>query len=244
MSSWNYFIDGFRLIFKKGLRRYVVFPATINAVVFMAMFWYGGHEFHRLTMWFAHFLPSWLQWLAGVLWVLFVLVVLLIFVYTFSLVANLVAAPFNGFLAEKVEEHLRGHPAAAALSWRMIFTEAPRMLKRQLHFMGYYFSRIILVVILFFIPGLQVLAAPLWYLLSAWMMTVQYIDYPMDNHRIDFVTMRQMLATKRVLNVSFGALVLVASLIPLLNFIVIPAAVAGATQLWLHEYGSASSVPT
>lgn len=236
MSSWDYFISGFGLIFKKGLRRYVVIPAGINFLLFSAMFWYAGHHFHRLTLWLAHFLPGWLQWLASFLWILFALVLVLVFVHAFSLLANLVAAPFNGFLSEKVEAHLLGKSVESAMTWRAIFTEAPRMLKRQLHFIGYYLSRVLFILILWFIPGLQLLMAPLWYVLGAWMMTVQYIDYPMDNHRIEFSLMRRQLAQKKTLNLSFGALVLLASLIPLLNFIVIPAAVAGATHLWIKEY--------
>ncbi len=111
------------------------------------------------------------------------------------------------------------------------------MIMRQLHYIGYFLLCSIGVLVLFFIPGVNILVTPVWYILSAWMMTVQYIDYPMDNHRVNFKDMRRLLAQKRGVNLSFGALVMIASMIPIVNFIVIPAAVAGATKLWLHEYG-------
>ena len=42
---------------------------------------------------------GWLHWL---LWPLFVLTVLIVVFYAFSLVANVIAAPFNSLLAERV----------------------------------------------------------------------------------------------------------------------------------------------
>lgn len=236
MNAWNYFISGFELIFQRGLRRFVVIPLCINIIFYAGMIWFGVHEFSRLTAWVEGYLPSWLQWLGVFLWIIFALVILIVLVYTFSIIANIVAAPFNGFLSEKVEERLRGRPLENSLTWVQLLREAPRMIMRQLKYVGYFILCALGIVVIFFIPGLHLLAVVLWYVLCAWLMAMQYIDYPMDNHRISFRKMRSLMAQKRGLYFAFGALVLVASMIPLLNFIMIPAAVAGATQLWVSEY--------
>jgi CysZ protein len=67
------------------------------------------------------------------------------------------------------------------------------------------------------------------------MMTVQYMDYPMANHRLFFKEQRARLRKRPLLAWSFGGLVMLATLVPVVNFIVMPAAVAGATALWVRE---------
>jgi CysZ protein len=71
------------------------------------------------------------------------------------------------------------------------------------------------------------------------MMTVQYLDYPMANHRLFFSEQRARLRKRPLLAWSFGGLVMLATLVPVLNFFVMPAAVAGATVLWVREQGLA-----
>ena len=53
-------------------------------------------------------LGAWLDWLRYLLWPLFVLTAVLLVFYTFSLLTNLIAAPFNGLLAEAVEKLAAG----------------------------------------------------------------------------------------------------------------------------------------
>lgn len=45
--------------------------------------------------------PDWLQWLNYLLWPVVVLSILLVFGYFFSTIANWIAAPFSGLLAEQ-----------------------------------------------------------------------------------------------------------------------------------------------
>ncbi len=62
-------------------------------------------------------LPSWLSFLNYLLWPLFVVLVVLMVFFTFTMLANIIAAPFNGFLAEKVEVVVRGTDDFPAFSW-------------------------------------------------------------------------------------------------------------------------------
>ncbi|MDI5448887.1 hypothetical protein MJL27_26045, partial [Salmonella enterica subsp. enterica serovar Anatum] len=43
-------------------------------------------------------------------------------------------------------------------------------------------------------------------LFSAWMLAIQYCDYPFDNHKVPFKTMRTALRTQKVANMQFGAM--------------------------------------
>ena len=118
----GYVLTGLRWLPKAGLRGFVAMPLLINSVLFGGGIWLGASQLERLDRAVQGWLPEWLAWLHWLLWLLFVLTVLVVVFYTFSLVANLLAAPFNGLLAERVEKMVhpdgRVQPPPAESSWR------------------------------------------------------------------------------------------------------------------------------
>lgn len=233
-SGIPYLIDGFQLIFKPGLKRFVIIPFLINMLLFAGLFFVAQHFFHIFSFWVETFLPSWLMWLSGILWFTFFIGFFLVFIYTFVTLANLIAAPFNSFLAEKVEFYLTGN-LTVQKTWQENMKDVPRIIGRQLAILGYYIPRALVLLILFFIPLVQLIAAPLWFCFNAWFMTLQYLDYPTDGHKIPLANVHAWLWQHRLLSFSFGASVLFVTAIPILNFLVVPAAVAGATKMWVEE---------
>jgi CysZ protein len=231
----KYFFSGFDLIFRPGLRRFIVIPLLINICLFIGLFFLLRHYMAEFNTWFSHFLPHWLVWLNYLLWLLFMAGFLVVFIYTFVMLGNLVAAPFNSFLAEKVEFQLTGIKPNELTLWDNL-KDIPRILGRQLAILGYFLPRALVLLILFFIPVIQAVAAFIWFLFSAWNMTLTYTDYPTDNHRIPVTSVHDWLQQKRAMALGFGVSVLVTSMIPILNFFTIPAAVAGATRFWLEQY--------
>lgn len=240
----HYFLKGLQSLWKPGIRRYVIVPFFINLILFASMIALGIHWFSEFTAWINHLLPTWLHWLNWLLWLLFIFSVFIIMTYTFTLIANFIATPFNSVLSEKVEKLTGKEINSNKGDVSAVIKAIPRDLKRQLQFIGYYLLRALVCLILFFIPIVQIAAGVIWFLFNAWMMTVQYTDYPMDNHDISFLKMRRMLTQKRSVNLGFGCAVMACSLIPIVNFIVMPAAVIGATYLWVDQYGSSEIAPT
>ena len=94
------------------------------------------------------------------------------------------------------------------------------------------------LLVLFVIPVVNVAAPALWLLFGAWTLAVEYMDYPMGNHDLRFVEQRRRLRERRLLSLGFGGAVTVTTMIPVVNFFVMPAAVAGATALWVDHYSS------
>lgn len=229
-----YVLNGFNLIRQPGIKRYVIIPLVINILLFAGLFFLARHLFSETNHWLVAHLPSWLQWLGSILWIIFFIGFFLVVIYTFVTLANLVSAPFNSLLSEKVELYLTGKSLDNQNVWQMI-KDTPRIIGRQFAILGYYLPRAIVLLILFFIPVVQIIAAFLWFLFNAWFMTLQYIDYPTDNRRIPFQKVRDKMNQKRMLSLTFGIGVLVLSMIPIINFIIMPAAVAGATQLWIEK---------
>lgn len=230
----HYFIDGFTLIGKPGVRRFVIIPLLINIVLFIGLFFLLHYFVSEFNLWFAAHLPAWLQWLSTVLWFLFFISFFMIIIYCFVTLANIISAPFNSILSEKIEFFLTG-TSANERSVLDNIKDVPRIVGRQLTIIGYYLPRALLVLILFFIPIIQTIAPIVAFLFHAWFLTLTYLDYPTDNHRVSIQAVRAWMKERRSLSLGFGAGVLVASMIPIVNCLTIPAAVAGATKLWIEK---------
>jgi CysZ protein len=232
LSGLEYLIAGFRMIFQPGLRRFVVIPLLINLLFFIALFFTLKHFIFELNTWLSGFLPTWLHWLSGIIWVLFFIAFTIMLLYTFVLLANIIAAPFNSLLAEKVELYLTGKlPPQKSMFENM--KDIPRVVWRQILIILYFLPRALLLGILFFIPVINLLAPFIWFAFSAWFMTMQYLDFPADNHRVPLHDLRASMSARKWPSLQLGAAILVAMMIPGLNLIAMPAAVAAATKFWL-----------
>ncbi|MBP0047163.1 sulfate transporter CysZ [Marinobacterium sp. AK62] len=235
----SYLLRGAAMLPQPGLRRFVLVPLLVNVLLFVGAIWLLIEQFSVWVDYWLSFVPDWLDFLYWLFWPLFALVVMVGVYYGFSIVANLIAAPFNGFLSEKVERQLRGDPITDE-GWMAVLAMIPRALQRELHKLAYYLPRFLVILVLTFIPFITPLAPLLWFLFGAWMMSIQYCDYPMDNNRVSFRQMKELLKARRVTSVGFGALVQLGMLIPVVNLIVMPAAVIGATLYWVEEYAGES----
>lgn len=228
----RYFLAGMRLILRPGVKRFVFVPLLVNAVLFSVLIHFGASEFSALM---DRFLPEWLDWLRWLLWPVFVLAIALVVFYVFSVVGNLIAAPFNGFLAEAVERHLTGQALPTQTGWSYVAAEVRRSIASELRKIAYFLPRALPILLLFLVPGLNLLAPFLWVAFGAWMLAIQYADYPMANHGLGFAEQRACLRERRLLAMGFGGAAMLALVVPIVNFIVIPASVAGATAMWVEE---------
>ncbi|MEW8506473.1 MAG: sulfate transporter CysZ [Candidatus Thiodiazotropha sp.] len=234
LAGVGYLFRGLGLLGKPGLRRFVLIPLIVNILVFSLLIWLGIGQFEVLM---DRFLPndeSWLSWLRWLLWPLFAITLLLIIFYTFTVIANLIAAPFNGLLAEKVELYLGGEMPKQATDAKQIVKDVIPALLSELRKLLYFLLRAIPLLILFLIPGLNIAAPFLWMAFSAWFLALEYGDYPMANHDLAFKQQHKRLKQARFSSLSFGGGLTLMMMVPILNFVAMPAAVAGATLFW-HE---------
>ena len=162
--------------------------------------------------------------------------------FGFNIVANLIAAPFNAFLAAAVQAHLSGE--AAPDSGRSLLGEVIHGIARELQKLGYYLPRVFGVLLLSLVPFVSPFAPLLWLVFAGWMMALQYLDYPMDNNSRSFAQVRDVLRKDRVTALGFGFATLATALVPIVNFIVMPAAVAGATVYWFNLDSVADRSPS
>ena len=235
LKGFGYLLEGLRLIRLPRLRRFVLVPLLVNALLFTGLIFAALSGFEWLLDYLLGMLPGWLHWLQYILWPLFAISVLLVLVYSFTLIANLVAAPFNGLLAEAVERQLTGQSLEQTGNWRALLADILPSIASELQKLGYFALRALPLLLLFVVPGINLLAPLLWLIFSAWMLALEYADYPLGNHGLKFRDQRPRLRQRRSLALGFGLTVLGLMLIPILNFVAMPAAVAGATAMWVRE---------
>jgi len=228
----SYLTRGARLLTHPSLRPFVLIPLMINILIFGALISIGFSYMSDLMDWMLSRIPDWLHFIEWILWPLIGITVSLITGYLFTSVALIIASPFNALLAEKAEELITGRPVASLEGLGAALLAVPRSILREILKLLYYIPMAIFALLLSFIPGIGAVA---WLLLGAWMMSIQFVDYPMDNHQLSFAKVKAAVRSRRLSSMGFGGLVALCTGIPLVNFFVVPAAVVGATLLWCEE---------
>jgi CysZ protein len=237
----GYLLRGLSLITKPGLRPFVLIPLLVNILIFSLLIWLGVSQFESLMDSLLPSDESWLSWLRWLLWPLFAVALVLVVFYSFTVIANLIAAPFNGLLAEKVELYLGGRLTEQPGGFKQVAKDIIPSLLSELRKLFYFLLRAIPLLLLFPIPGINIIAPFLWLAFSAWFLALEYVDYPMANHGLKFKQQHQRLKQARLPALAFGGGLTLLMMVPILNFVAMPAAVAGATVFWKERL---ESLPT
>ncbi|MEM7401102.1 MAG: sulfate transporter CysZ [Pseudomonadota bacterium] len=242
LKGVSHVLNGFRLIRKRGVKRFVAIPTLINLILFSFAIWYGYSEIDQLL---DQILPDWLDWLEFIIKPIFFIASLIIVFFTFTLIANLIGAPFNSVLSEKIEQNLNSKTIADKAndkkSYLDLIKSAGMGLGNEISKLIYMASRTLLVVIIMFIPGLNVFTPFLWFLFGAWMLAIEYLDYPMGNQDMPFKQQLKIIKENRFYCLGMGAALLFMTITPILNFFAMPVGVAAATSLWTKQINKSIS---
>ncbi|MDN5869319.1 MAG: sulfate transporter CysZ [Nitrococcus sp.] len=243
----TYVPRGLRMLNTVGLRRYVWLPVVVNVLVFAGLFWIGADWLQslmnylvpepaeiRVEGWLGAILDFLVVAARWLLWPLFLLMAFVVMFYTFTAVANLIGSPFNGMLSARVEAQVTGRLPREA-SGGGLFVDALGAIRDELRKIAYFVLLAAPLLILFFVPVANLLTSPLWLLYGAWIMALEYMDYPLGNRGIAFKEQRRLVRGRRMLHLGFGAGLLAITLIPVANLIAMPTGVIGATLLRLEQ---------
>lgn len=236
LKGASFMLQGAKLLLHPKLRMLILIPFVVNFMLLLGIGWLLIEQLHSFFSWFESSIPSYLNWLNWLLWPLAILMVLFTLGGLFSTIINFISAPFNDKLCERVSvllNHAHKEDTKSTLTQQCL-----RSFKRETCKVKYSIPRLILGFSLFFIPVIgQTLAPILWFLLGAWLVSIEYNDYFHDNQERSFKESLQTMNQHKLLHLGFGTTVMWGSMIPFLNLIVMPTAVCGATAmcLYLHE---------
>ncbi len=219
--------SGFGLLFKPGIKRFVLIPFVINLALFSLATKLLSDQ---LDTWLEKLLPTWLDWLEWLIWPLFAIAMFLIVFYTFTVIANLIAAPFNSLLSARIEAMLTGKKPEDINSDGFIKLMA-RTIKSEIQKILYAIKWFIPLIIITIIPAVNIIAPFLWILFAVWFFSLEYNDYPLANRGHFFEEVKLYNRKNRMRSLGLGSAIFILTSIPIINFFAMPVAIAGATKL-------------
>ncbi len=243
----GYIRKGFVLLKSPELLMFLIIPSTVGLISMGFLAWISITYFSYTLEWVTNLIPEWLfaiilwtikllpQWIIYALKLLIWLSCAFLFGLTFTTLTLFFASPFNGLLAEKTERLLNLREEVSKESYSTILMSIPRSVTRELSKLIHHLKLVLAVMFISFIPLLNSLAPILWLLIGAWMMYIHFLDYPMDNQGYDIRSIRQFGRAHLSMSLGFGGMVSILAAIPIINILVIPSAVIGATILWCEN---------
>lgn len=160
---------------------------------------------------------------------------------SFSLVAGVVASPFNDFLAESTERYcrpsLRLPEEAKTIRWkvRAVWIDVTKTILVATIQLGL----ILFGVLGFWVPGLNLI--PL--LLAFWLFTFQFVSYPQTRRGESFAVSFRFLFRHAFASLGFGAVIGTLFAIPILSALCLPLAVVGGTLLYARANSEGAPYP-
>lgn len=222
------------LLASPSLWRFVIIPFCINLVVFSGAVYFGFDFFSDRVV---AQIPQGDVWYWGVVyyvaWAIAMLLTVVLVFFTFAVVGNLIASPFNDLLSERAQEMLTGVGSAEPFSLQVFLADTRRTLAVEVKKVGLFVLAMVLILPLNLLPGIgSLIYTVLAVSLTIFFLVVEYLGIVLARQRFNFAQQRQFIFNQLFLMAGFGTGVLALLAIPLLQFLCIPVAVVAATKLW------------
>jgi len=225
------------------LLKYLAIPFSINLLIFSLAVYFGIDLFNGLL---EQYLPDGEAWywvlLNYLAWIVAFLLTSVLVFFSFTVVGNLLASPFNELLSERIEEIHTGISADQPFSMKRFWSDARNAIgvevKKQLFFVLSMIALFAVNLVPAFGPPIYAVLAPLF---TLFFLVVEYLAFVLMRKNLSFGKQQRYVLKKPVLMFGFGCGVFCLLAIPLLQFFCIPLAVVGATMLWCdfpHQSGS------
>lgn len=218
----------------RGLLRWAVLPILASLFAFVILLagavWLAAHFAGQAggggwgTLW---------GWLAGVG---AFLVVIVAGFFTFGMLAALVAAPFNEILSQATERLLTG--STGEVRDRSFAADMLRAALAAARLFALEVLAAALCLLLFLVPVAGAVLSPVLFAAQgAFFLALAFLDYPLDRRKLGVRGKLAFCRRHAAEVMGFGAAVYLVMMVPLLNVLMVPAAAAGATRLYLDAAG-------
>jgi CysZ protein len=253
---------GFRLAFQgvaflgrhRSLWKWAILPAAINLVVFAAAFatfliFYP--DLYDLATRFVSLDPpqSWYAWLwvaplrllTWMIGLLLIVTALVVVFFAFLILGTAIAAPLLDVLSQQVEEIVTGRVSEEKTTLLGALRGIGGSIVVELRKLGFFVAVQAILFGLGLIPLLTPFTVLVASLFTMLFLPLEYAGFAMDHRQMPFAARRALIWQQRWLMLGFGAAGFLTLLIPLLNFVCLPALVVGGTLLFLHVEGSSKT---
>lgn len=218
---------------------YIIIPFLINVTVFSSAV-YLGLDFFGTTV--VEHLPQGESWYWAILywlvWTLAVLMTAVLVFFTFTVVGNLIASPFNDLLSERTEEVLSGQTNDELFSIGQFVSDAWRTVMLEAKKMSIFIVAMLLILPLNLLPGVgNGIYTLLAVSLTLFFLSFEYLGFVMVRKRKFFREQKSYIFARKFLMLGFSCGVMALLMIPFFQMLCIPLSVIGITRLWCEESG-------
>lgn len=219
---------------KPGLLKYLAIPFSINLLIFSLSVYFGLDLFQGLLETYA---PSTEVWYGLVLyyiaWTVAMLLTAVVVFFTFTVVGNLIASPFNELLSERSEEVCVGSLPEQRFTLGRFWKEAKHALFVECKKLSLFIVIMLLLLAINLIPGIgSLIYAVLAPAFTLFFLVVEYMAFVLMRKQLSFAEQRRYIFKRPIMMLGFGFGIFCVLAIPLVQFFCIPLAVVGATLLW------------
>jgi CysZ protein len=216
---------------------YIVIPFLINVTVFSIAVYFGLDFFGTIVV---EQLPQGESWYWAVLywliWTLAVLMTAILVFFTFTVIGNLIASPFNDLLSERTEQTLTGKSTDETFSPGQFLGDAWRTMLMEAKKMSIFVVAMVLILPLFFNDTATTeIYTVLAISLTLFFLSFEYLGFVMVRKRLFFSEQKNYIFARKFLMLGFSCGVMALLLIPFFQMLCIPLAVIGITRLWCEE---------
>lgn len=217
-----------------GLLKYLTIPFFINLIVFSTTVYFGLDLFQRMLETYA---PSTELWYGIILyylaWTVALLLTTVLVFFSFTLIGNLIASPFNELLSEQAEILCMGTSVEERFSLGRFWKEAKYAIFVELKKIAVFSFCMVLLFGINFIPGIGALIyAVMAPVLMLFFLVIEYMAFVLMRKQMNFAEQRRYITKHPMMMAGFACGIFCFLAIPFVQFFCIPLAVVGATLLW------------
>lgn len=227
-------LEGLGVIFEPGMRRYTVLPFLFSTLVFVVLLVVAIHYAGDLVSVVDRHMPGWLAWAAWLLWIGVGAAFIFGFYWGFTFVVGLVGLPFFMALANAVERRQTGHlPETRHNMIYLMIVGFWRQFPRLWYLLLWGTAALTASILLGLIPVVNAAVAVIWFLYGAWSLSVMMSDFPLGARNLPWKEQRSLIRRHRSQVMGFGVACSAMALVPVLNLLLLSAATAGVTLMWV-----------
>ncbi len=219
---------------KPSLLRYLIIPFFINLLVFTATVYFGIDLFEGLLETYA---PTTSVWYGAILfylaWLVAFLLTSVVVFFSFTVVGNLIASPFNELLSEHAEILFTNAKNDCKFSLKQFLKESHNAIIVEIKKLTIFVVGMCLLLLINFIPGIgSLIYAVLAPAFTLVFLAIEYMAFVLMRKQMNFADQRRYIFHHPVMMFGFSCGVFLMLAIPFVQFFSIPLAVVGATLLW------------
>ena len=230
-EGFSFTYSAAQLICRRDMFKWVMAPLFVSTTILVSgLLVIGCFLYAQLEQ----YLSIWPNYLRNIIWWFLICTLSSTLSFLLFAISNLLAAPFNSQLSAAVEHKLGSGNKNSSSDMGMFenVIVGINSIGFEIKKLGCFLKLGLPLLICSLIPGPNFLAPIAWLLFGSWMLSLEYIDYPLSNNGRDFPAVRDYAAQERGLTLGFGFSLTILTLLPIVNILAMPIGVAAGTILY------------